>query len=188
MDPNRSIIIGHCGHQAHGTLSNGKRGRTRRANCTNATAAHNSKQLECSGYHQQAAAKEAGAIESSGDVCAPHALCEPGRLQLLSAQEAGTGAGRATFPPFTEIGNGLYHSKAKAQHETSSAATTADQLAESLRVQYEGLKRIECLLDVISTSGDATAMQATGRSEVGEMPELFWGIFPVHPVVERIKG
>ena len=32
--------------------------RNRQANCTNATAAHSSKQLECSGYHQQAAAKE----------------------------------------------------------------------------------------------------------------------------------
>lgn len=34
------------------------RARMRRANCTNATAAQSSKQLECSGYQQQAAAKE----------------------------------------------------------------------------------------------------------------------------------
>ena len=31
----------------------------RKANCSNATAAHGSKQVECSGHQQQAAAKEA---------------------------------------------------------------------------------------------------------------------------------
>ena len=31
----------------------------RKSNCSNATAAHGSKQVECSGHQQQAAAKEA---------------------------------------------------------------------------------------------------------------------------------
>ena len=38
----------------------------RKANCSNATSAHTSKQLECSGHHAQAAAKEAGLLQLAG--------------------------------------------------------------------------------------------------------------------------
>lgn len=37
--------------------------RMRKANCSNATSAHTSKQLECSGHHAQAAAKEARLLD-----------------------------------------------------------------------------------------------------------------------------
>lgn len=113
--------------------------RNRRANCTNATAAQSSKMLECTGYQQQASAKEV--------MCAhltPYA--NPADCSSYEAKK--------------QACISYSHCRTQAQHESSSAAATADQLAESLKVQWEGLKRIECLLDVISKSGDAAAMQA----------------------------
>ncbi|CAJ1442988.1 unnamed protein product, partial [Effrenium voratum] len=47
----------------------------------------------------------------------------------------------------------------QAGSESSSAVSTADQLADSLKAQWKALKRIECLLDVILTSSQATALQ-----------------------------
>ena len=42
-----------------------------------------------------------------------------------------------------------------------------------LQVQWECLKRIECLLDVISKSGDAAAMEAMESKPVSEtLPSL----------------
>mmetsp|Transcript_80152 Transcript_80152/g.98172 ORF Transcript_80152/g.98172 Transcript_80152/m.98172 type:complete len:356 (+) Transcript_80152:51-1118(+) len=113
--------------------------RMRRANCTNATATQSSKQLECSGYQQQASAKEV--------MCAhltPYA--NPADCTSYEAKQQACAS--------------YSHCRTQAQHESSSAASTADQLAESLKVQWEGLKRIECLLDVIAKGGDQTALQA----------------------------
>ncbi|CAK8997609.1 unnamed protein product, partial [Durusdinium trenchii] len=49
---------------------------------------------------------------------------------------------------------------AQAQGEVGSTISTANQLADSLKVQWAALKKIECLLDVILAAGDQAAMQA----------------------------
>lgn len=52
------------------------RARMRRANCTNATAAQSSKQLECSGYQQQAAAKEVPLPSQTPSICVVQVMQE----------------------------------------------------------------------------------------------------------------
>jgi len=135
--------------------------RMRRANCTNATAAQSSKQLECSGYQQQAAAKEV--------MCAhltPYA--NPADCSSYEAKQ--------------QACLSYSHCRVQAEHESSSAASTADQLAESLKVQWEGLKRIECLLDVILTSGDQAGMQACVAA--GHDTSALNIIVPAEPVAQ----
>lgn len=111
----------------------------RQANCTNATAAHTSKQLECSGYHQQAAAKEV--------MCA----------HLTPMEKP---ADCSSYQAKKQACTSYQNCRTQAQGESDNAVSTADQLAESLKAQWSALKKIECLLDVILTSGDQTALQA----------------------------
>lgn len=113
--------------------------RMRQANCTNATAAHTSKQLECSGYHQQAAAKEV--------MCA----------HLTPMEKP---ADCSSYQAKKQACTSYQNCRTQAQGESDNAVSTADQLAESLKAQWSALKKIECLLDVILTSGDQTALQA----------------------------
>jgi len=114
--------------------------RMRQANCSNATAAHTSKQLECFGYHNQAAAKEV--------MCA----------HLTPMEKP---ADCSSYQAKKQACTSYQNCRGQAQAETENAVSTADQLADSLKAQWSALKKIECLLDkLISASGDQSALQA----------------------------
>ncbi|CAK9066099.1 unnamed protein product [Durusdinium trenchii] len=113
--------------------------RMRKSNCSNATAAHGSKQVECSGHQQQAAAKEMACAHLT-----PTAMPIDCSSYLAKKQACAS----------------YLNCYAQAQGEVSSTISTAKQLADSLKVQWAALKKIECLLDVILAAGDQAAMQA----------------------------
>eukprot|EP00437_Effrenium_voratum_P007844 CAMPEP_0181431084 /NCGR_PEP_ID=MMETSP1110-20121109/18061_1 /TAXON_ID=174948 /ORGANISM="Symbiodinium sp., Strain CCMP421" /LENGTH=356 /DNA_ID=CAMNT_0023554429 /DNA_START=34 /DNA_END=1105 /DNA_ORIENTATION=+ len=112
--------------------------RLRRSNCSNATSAHGVKQTECGG--------KKGLLDAKEVACA--ALTPSDKPVDCSSYQATKQACVSYSNCWSQAGS-----------ESSSAVSTADQLADSLKAQWKALKRIECLLDVILTSSQATALQ-----------------------------
>mmetsp|Transcript_18685 Transcript_18685/g.35052 ORF Transcript_18685/g.35052 Transcript_18685/m.35052 type:complete len:362 (-) Transcript_18685:65-1150(-) len=136
--------------------------RMRRTNCTNATSSHTAKQLECAGARGQASTKEVG--------CAT--LTPTDKPADCSSYQAKKQACTS------------YHNCwVQAHDETASAASTANQLADSLKAQWRALKKIECLLEVILTSTDTSGKLDACIAETHDTSVLDIAV-PAEPTAE----
>jgi len=110
--------------------------RTRKQNCSDATSSYDAKQLECNTKVEPVATKElhCATLQSNASeaTCLPH----QGKVNACSTYESCWSA-----------------SVAAAENSYSTAVSISNEL----KTQWNALKRIECLLDVLSKSGDQTA-------------------------------
>jgi len=110
--------------------------RTRKQNCTDATSSYVAKQTECSAKMTAVATQELHCASLKSN--ATEAICTPyqGKMSACSAYDSCWAASEAA---------------------AANNYNTAVSISNNLKTQWNALKRIECLLDVLAKSGDQTA-------------------------------
>mmetsp|Transcript_25634 Transcript_25634/g.59538 ORF Transcript_25634/g.59538 Transcript_25634/m.59538 type:complete len:363 (+) Transcript_25634:61-1149(+) len=110
--------------------------RKRKQNCSDAESNYTTKRTECSAKSSPVATKELHCATLKAN--ATEAICVPyqGKVSACNAYDS------------------CWASSAAA---AANSFDTAVSISENLKTQWEALKRIECLLDVLTKDGDQTA-------------------------------
>ena len=110
--------------------------RTRKQNCTDASSSYSAKQSECNTKTSPVSIKTLHCETLKSN--ATEAFCTPyqGKVTACNVYDSCWAASEAA---------------------ATSAYDTAVSISENLKTQWNALKRVECLLDVLTKSGDQTA-------------------------------